>query len=145
MEAYQKARLIHQKLYFEELDDLKKNILYTEYFLQIRKAAYANHLEALFDMGQQYEDMGYLGRPNPNYNPKKCIYWYTKACNNGHAEACNNLATFYENGEGCEKDLSFALQLYQKAADRGSASGKKNYKVMKHDLAIGGKYNIKFD
>ena len=44
------------------------------------------------------------------------------------------LATFYESGEGCEKDLEKALALYKKSADLGDSIGKKNYKIMKGQL-----------
>lgn len=84
--------------------------------------------------------MSYLGLENPKYNPKKCIYWYSKACYNKHAEACNNFAALYETGQGCDLDLIKALQLYKIAADFGSENGKKNYKIMQKDLSKGGKY-----
>jgi TPR repeat protein len=129
---YSEAKSLHKKMYFSSnkltQDDQKK--LYALYFKLIKKAAYKGHLEALYDLGQQYEDIGYLGIINPHYNPKKCVYWYTKACQLGHAEAYNNLSSFYEKGEGCEKNLNYALALLKKSAELGSTLGRKNYSIM---------------
>src|SRR4051812_40036469 len=99
--AYALAIVIHNEMYKfpNRLNDTEKKKLYAQYFSLIKKSAYLGYPEALFDIGQQYEDFGYLGMPNPMYNPKKCVFWYTKACDKNHAEACNNLANFYEKGE----------------------------------------------
>jgi TPR repeat protein len=140
--AYSSAIEIHKILYSRggELNESEKTKLYNRYFALIKKAAYLGHSEGLFDLGQQYEDISFLGIPNPLYNPQKCVYWYSKACKNGHAEACNNLAHLYEKGEGCHQNLNLAFQLYQRSADLGSPNGKKNYKIMRRDLSKGGKY-----
>jgi len=142
--AYIKAQEIHRMMYDNPAlsNENQQKELYSKYFTYIKRSAYLGYREALYGLGQQYEDTSYLGRPNPMYNPFKCVYWYTKACEKGHAEACNNIATFYEKGEGCKKDLQFALELYKRAANGGSSSGKKNYKTMFKDMAIGGKYYI---
>lgn len=138
--AYFLAQAINEKLY-QGYSKLEKKELYEKYFRLIRKSAYSGYVDGLYDFAQQYENMSFLGVENPLYNPKKCVFWYTKACDKGHAEACNNLATFYEKGEGCKQNLSFALALYKRSADLGSPNGKKNYKIMVRDLAKGGKYN----
>jgi TPR repeat protein len=114
---------------------------YDQYLKLITMAAYKGHVDALFDMGQQYEDIGFLGMPNPMYNAKKCVFWYTKAVEKGHAEACNNLASFYEKGDGCERNLSLALELYKRSGDLGSPNGRKNHKIMTRDFLPGGRYN----
>jgi TPR repeat protein len=139
--AYNLVRIIHERMYSKSYGVSEQHILYTQYFELIKKAAYQGHVEALYDMGQQYEDIGYLGIPNPMYNAKKCVYWYTKACEEGHAEACNNLASYYEKGEGCEQNFNIALNLYKRAAELGSPNGKKNHKIMIKDMAKGGKYD----
>ncbi|WP_295712292.1 tetratricopeptide repeat protein [Mucilaginibacter sp.] len=113
---------------------------YDQYLKFIRIAAYQGHVEALFDMGQQYEDIGFLGMPNPMYNAKKCVYWYTKAVEKGHAEACNNLSNFYALGDGCKQDFDMALGLLKRSAELGSVLGKKNYKMKLKDLAKTGRY-----
>ena len=138
--AYFLAQAINEKLY-QGYSELEKKELYEKYFQLIRKSAYSGHVEGLYDFAQQYENMSFLGIENPLYNPGKCVFWYTKACDRGHAEACNNLATFYEMGKGCKLNLNFALDLYKRSADLGSPNGKKNYKIMIRDLAKGGKYN----
>jgi len=42
-----------------------------------------------------------------------------KAAEQGHASAHNNLAVGYKDGTGVEKDEQKAVELYQKAADKG--------------------------
>jgi TPR repeat protein len=139
--AYKLAKAIHEMMYTNShsLDEQKK--LHAQYFALIKKAAYQGNTESQYDMGNQYEDIGYLGIPNPLYNPKKAIFWHTKASKNGHAEAFNNLAHFYELGTGCTQNLDIALEFYKQSANLGSPNGKKNYKTMLRDMARGGKYN----
>lgn len=143
--AYQQAVLLHEKIYAypSVLDEQGKEIIYYEYLDLIRKSAYLGYNEALFDLGQQYEATSFLGIKNPKYNPKKCIYWYSKACNNGHSEACNNLAFFYEEGQGCEMNINKALELYRLSAQLGSINGKQNYKIMLKNISKGGIYEGK--
>jgi TPR repeat protein len=133
---YLKAKAVHEKMYAlsGRIKDEQRRNIYNEYFNLLKRAAYVGHADAQFDLGQQYETMNYLSIENPKYNPKKCIYWYTKAAEQSHAAACNNLATFYESGQGCEKDLEKALALYKKSAELGDALGKKNYKIMKRQM-----------
>lgn len=141
--AYSNAIVLHNRLYQQSSNLTKASInkLYNQYLEMIRKAAYKGHIEAQYDLAQQYENMSFLGIPNPMHNPAKCIYWYSKACLNNHSAACNNLAALYELGEGRQKDLNKALQLYKKSADLGYSIGKQNYKKMLRDLAKGGMYN----
>jgi len=129
---YNLAVELHKKMYFSDsnLSSAEQKKLYDQYLIALRKAAYLGNIDALYDLGQQYEDVGYLGIPNPNYAPQKSIFWYTKACKMGHAEACNNLSAFYEKGQGCRQDIQKALALLKQAADLGSPYGKKNYKLL---------------
>lgn len=133
---YLKAKAVHEKMYAlsGRIKDEDRKVIYNEYFSLLKRAAYVGHADAQYDLGQQYETMNYLSIENPKYNPAKCIFWYTKASVQNHAAACNNLATFYESGEGCKKDLKKALALYKKAADLGDSPGKKNYRIMKRQL-----------
>jgi TPR repeat protein len=135
---YLRAKAVHEKMY--ELSGRTKEeeriSIYNEYFNLLKRAAYLGHADAQYDLGQQFETMNYLSIENPKYNPSKCIYWYTKAAEQNHAAACNNLATFYESGQGCEKDLEKALALYKKAAELGDPQGKENYKIMKRQLQL---------
>lgn len=143
---YTLAMFIHEKMYEypSKLNNEEKIALYQEYFKLIKKAAYLGYVEALYDMGQQYENINFLSVNNPKYSPKKCIYWYTKACYKNHPDACNNLASFYEEGNGCKKNLKLALDLYKKSAELGSINGKRNYKSILKDFADGGKYSGDF-
>lgn len=136
---YTKAKLLHQKMYTiaNPVNERQQKKMYLQYLRLIRLSAYSGNIEAQYDLAQQYETMNYLSVESPMYNPKKCIYWYTKACKSNHAEACNNLASFYETGEGVKKNLKLALQLYQRSAELGSALGKKNYTIMKRQMAKG--------
>ncbi|NHA06098.1 sel1 repeat family protein [Mucilaginibacter sp. HC2] len=137
---YLLALEVNKKMYEKGLRTEEQVELYSQYFKYIKKAAYQGYVEALFDMGQQYEDVGFLGIPNPLFDPKKCVYWYTKACNKGHAIACNNLSNFYALGDGCQQDFDRALELLKRSAELGSELGKKNYKMKLRDLANTGKY-----
>jgi TPR repeat protein len=141
--AYLQATDINEKLYSEcsHYSESRVNELYRLYFRLLKKAAYLGHTEGQYDYAQQFENMSFLGLKNPLYNSKKCIFWYTKACSKGHAEAFNSLAIFYEKGEGCKTDLKMALEFYRKSAEFGSPNGKRNYKIMIKDLAEGGKYH----
>ena len=128
------ARKIQSELYDENLETKEKITLYKNFIELIRKAAYRGNSEAQFELGQHYEDLNYWGG-NPNYNPDKCVYWYTKACDNDHAEACNCLANCYELGEGVEKNLYTALRLFERSAILGSTSGYENHKLLLSDLS----------
>ncbi|WP_293312119.1 tetratricopeptide repeat protein [Pedobacter sp. UBA5917] len=119
------------------LSDFDRKELYSRYFSLIKRSAYLGNPDAMYELGQQYENTSYLN----NNNPKKSFYWYSKACAGGHFEACNNLAFLYETGRGCAIDLDNALSLYRKSSQLGSISGKKNYKVMLKDMSNGGKYS----
>lgn len=121
----------------------EKRQVYKEYISQIRILAYKNNHFAQYDLAQHYEDFSILGNPNPFYNKKKRIYWYTKSAKNGNASAYNNLADLYERGDGCEKNLELALEYYKKSMDLGDNLGKINYKKMKKDFKKGGIYNQK--
>lgn len=140
--AYEEAKQINQKIqvYPSGLDDSNQRKLYFKYLKLIRKAAYIGNLESQYDLAQQYETMSFLDMNNPMFNAAKRIYWYTKACDQNHDEACNNLASIYELGEGCDIDLNRALELYKKSSYLGSPNGKKNYKIMLKDLRKGGRY-----
>ena len=115
----------------------KKNEIYKEYLHSLRKLAYKGHPESQYDLAQHYEDMGVMGWPNPFENISKKFYWYTKAANNNHAAACNNLADMYERGEGCTQNIRKALELYKKSASLGDSLGKKNYKHMLKQIKNG--------
>ncbi|MGJ1507933.1 MULTISPECIES: hypothetical protein [Sphingobacterium] len=69
------------------------------------------------------------------------MYWYTKAANGGYAEAYNNLADFYERGEGIQQDLKMSYALYKRGAELGSIIAKANLKIFEREIKQG-KYRL---
>ncbi len=55
---------------------------------------------------------------------------YEQACEQGTAEACNELGFMYEIGRYVRQDPSQAAALYRQACEGGSATGCSNYGVM---------------
>lgn len=142
MNTYKKTREILLMLYSKvELSEKEKVIFYNEYIYKIRKLAYSGNAEAQYDLAQHYEDVGFLGDPNPCFNNSKRFYWYLKAAKNNNGAAYNNLADLIERGDGCEIDLNKSLDYYKKSMELGNVLGKKNYKKMLQDLKKGGMYN----
>ena len=50
------------------------------------------------------------------------VYWYKLAAEQGFAVAIFNLGVCYEYGNGVTKNLSEAIALYRKAAEKGQAN-----------------------
>ena len=50
---------------------------------------------------------------------KEKAEWFQKAADNGDDYGLWNIAKFYKNGTGVERDINKALELYRKAADKG--------------------------
>jgi TPR repeat protein len=141
---YQQAKSITAKIYAKpELLGEERAIAYKEFLKLLRKAAYLGHYEAQFELGMHYGEVNCMGI-NTRYNPKKCIRWYSKACDGNVADACNNLAIQYINGEGCEQDIKKALELYKKAIKLGSSCAKHNYKLTLKQIKAG-KYKLEDD
>lgn len=132
-ELYHESLAILEDLYNATLTNAQKMALYEQYLYKLRKAAYRGYGMAQFDLGQHYEDMNYFGK-NPDFDPRKCFYWYEKACDNKVGAACNNLASYYEQGLACVMDKKKALNLYKQSADLGDPLGKRNYKLLKKEL-----------
>jgi hypothetical protein len=139
---YKIARELLLSLYEkgEGMSYQQKVAVYDEYLKSIRHLAYANYAKAQFDLAGHYEDIGYWGSQNPYYNPKRMIYWYKKASENGDSMACNNLANLYERGDLVPRDLNLALELYRRSAELGYEIGKENYKIMLREMSPKGKY-----
>lgn len=130
---YKRALLIISQLYKKDYSFegmlLSKKDMYDLYVKTLRKSAYLGYPLAQYDYAQLYENINFGGL-NQNYSPKKCIYWYKKACMSNIPAAFNNLAGFYENGEGVEKDMNRALELYKKAMELGDSNGRGNYRIL---------------
>ena len=103
---------------------------HSKYINLIRKSAYKGNIEAKFELGLNYEDQNYF-IPNPMYNLQKRFYWYSKAASKNHPEACNNLASLYEKGEGTIVDKKKALFFYKKSFKLGCSYAKENYELLK--------------
>lgn len=114
----------------------RKEVLnqHAKYLRLVREAAYKGNTEAQFELGLNYEDQNYF-IPNPMYNVKRRFYWYSKAAKANHPEACNNLASLYEKGEGIKKNLKKALLFYKKAYELGCSYAKGNYKILLKELS----------
>lgn len=126
---------LYSKNYIYERKIFPKKDMYDLYIKHLRKAAYLKHPLAQYDLAQTYENINFWGI-NQHYSPKRCIFWYKKACINNLPSAFNNLAGFYEEGIGIKQDLHQALELYKKAGDLGDLNGKKNYKVLLKQLSL---------
>ena len=114
---------------YKNLERSKVLIQHAKYITLVRKAAYKGNIEAQFELGLNYEDQNYFV-PNPMYNNKKRFYWYLKAAKANHPEACNNLASLYENGDGTKKDIKKALLFYKKATELNCSYARNNYKIL---------------
>ena len=53
-----------------------------------------------------------------------------KACDSGNMRGCYNLGVMYTNGNGVEKDLGKAVELFKKACDGGDMDGCRNLGIM---------------
>ena len=98
----------------------------------IRRAAYLGNVNAQFELGQKYEDTGFFGE-----NPKRALYWYLKAAEKGHAEACNCIGFYHDHGIGVKKNPQKAITWYKKGANRGSKLARKTWqKVCKGNFHV---------
>ena len=60
----------------------------------------------------------------------EAVQWYRKAAEQGDAEAQDNLAFMYKNGQGVTQDYAQAVKWYRKAAEQGYAGAQINLGVM---------------
>ena len=59
----------------------------------------------------------------------EAVQWYSKAAEQGFAEAQYNLGVCYENGQGVAQNYAEAVQWYRKAAEQGDANAQYNLGV----------------
>ena len=90
----------------------------------IREAADLGNSDAQYMMGEFY----YKGCPELYLD---CEYtmaflWYMKAAKQNHIDAALNLAYFYENGIGTQKDAESGVAWYKKCAELGNADAMNN-------------------
>lgn len=134
---YNKAHYTLDLLYNDEsLSREDKKILYHEYLKLLRKTAYkSTNPDAMYELALTYEDINFWG-VNKSYAPNRCFYWYSKACNLNHADACNSLATMYLRGISCQKNVKTSLVLFEKALriDSASLHIRNNYISLLHEI-----------
>ncbi len=126
---YRKAEALLSELYKNKATIESTTNLYNEYFKYLKKAAYKGHPIAQFEYGQQFEEYNFFG-VNPNYDAKKCFFWYSKACSANISDACNSLAILYESGVAGIKDIEIARELYNKAIYLGNKLAAKNLRTL---------------
>lgn len=137
--TFHKAIELNEILYDSKVNAEEKKRTYDLYLKLIRKASYQGDKDAQYEYAQTFEGINFFGENKFSY-PNKCFYWYSKSAVQGHAEACNNLATMYEIGNGCEKKMEMAVLFYKKSINKGSWIAKKNYRLLKSNIS---KYGIK--
>jgi TPR repeat protein len=96
---YKLARLFHYNTFYYNMYEAVK------YY---KLAADAGHVEAQYDLACCYQ--------NEFYNLKYAFRYFKLASINRHINAIYNLGVCYEYGQGCNKDLQRAYQLYRAAA-----------------------------
>lgn len=82
-------------------------------------------------------NLGYMyatGKHNAPKNPFNAVKYLNIACEGGILSSCNNLAIFYENGDGVRQNLNKALELYGLACDKGLNKACKNYKILNQKI-----------
>lgn len=80
--------------------------------------------EVLYERGRHYEYGICVTR-----NDSTAIHWYSKAAEQGIAEAQYRLGVLYDNGWGSDVNAKLALKYYRMAAEQ-------NYALAQHDLAL---------
>ena len=80
---------------------------------------------AQYHLGRKYE----FGRDGVPKDTEKMLYWYTKAAEQGHAEAQYELGLLYGTGGGTDHripiDMAKRTYWYKKAAEQGHAEAQK--------------------
>ena len=67
-------------------------------------------------------------------DPMKSLFQFQQQmANNGSVEALMKLGRMYEEGQGTPRDLNKAMEMYQKAADRGHEQGSIEVKRIKRE------------
>ncbi len=65
-----------------------------------------------------------------NNDPELAAGWFFRAAEQGFADAQFNLGLMYANGEGVEKDMTQAVELFKKAAEQGHVDAQNNLGAM---------------
>ena len=98
----------------------KARDLLESFFIRLEKSALENDPDAMFRLGDFYQNgCELLGIP---VNLQQAAKWYEKAADLGNMYAQNSLGILCYLGIGVPKNYRKAAQLYQKAADQGDAT-----------------------
>ena len=73
------------------------------------------------DVAQRYMGEIYFNGYGVEQDYEEAVKWYSKAAEQGDADAQNNLGYCYYFGEGVEQDYEEAVKWYTKAAEQGDA------------------------
>lgn len=81
---------------------------------EYKKLALKGDIEAMQRLGYFYDPMhATLGGRMPNdYQKGTSLQWYTRAAELGHIESIHTVASYYENGVDCEKNVQAAFEWY---------------------------------
>ena len=78
----------------------------------------------------------YSGGYSAPQDHKEAVKWYTRAAEQGHARAQNNLGVMYEYGFGVPQDYKAAVKWYTLAAEQGIARAQHNL-ALKYENGFG--------
>ena len=110
----------HEYIYFSNIGEL-------------RHKAELGSVSAQFSMGWLYihetEDV-----PVP-YSPKRAVYWYKKAAQQGYSPAAFNLAVIYGQGRGVQADKVAAFAWLEFAAREGHKRSKDLLPGLREELS----------
>ena len=112
-DAYARLALLHAKGLGVPVSNAKATALFEKYIAAFEPAESANHA---YEIGTSYE-RGYSQwtRDFPQ-DDAKALYWYTKAAEQGNADAQYTLGQRYLSGKGVPQDAAQAFQWFEKAA-----------------------------
>ena len=93
---------------------------------ELLKKAESGDPSSQFALAKKYFD-GKKGVPQ-DYN--EAVKWYTKAAEQGLADAQNNLGEMYGNAQGVPKDYNEAVKWFTRSAEQGYAKAQNNLGLM---------------
>ena len=85
------------------------------------RGAQLEHPKSQYELG-----MLFLKKDGPIAKDEKAaFFWFNRAASKGDSAAQRQLAVCYENGVGCDADLTKALSLYREAARNGDVEARR--------------------
>lgn len=92
------------------------------------------------DTATQCNELGAHHAQSPNAQPEDLALaarLFKRACDQGHAPACNNLGLAYQRAEGVPQDYGRAMTSFERACSGGFAEGCSNQGVLyEHGLGV---------